>query len=296
LPCLAKTPLPRWDRRLILVLQDRVGFVRPDLLFVKGWIMTDLNHFTSQELAWYRDRLTLFGEGAKIKSETDADVLCPVHGDRNPSLGVDLRRNGTGPRIVVNCRSQGCDYEEILYALGIESSDLVFQSNGRASGCTLAMYSAAKRLPMDFLTSDEVGLQDVEWWGVEAIEIPYVDEEGETVLSRYRVSLKGTKGLPAVVSRKGDPVMLYGLHWLEDAREAGYVLLCEGESDCHSAWYREIPALGVPGVGNWKREWATYLDDIARILVLVEPDRGETLWADLNETKALRGRLGRIDL
>ena len=61
------------------------------------------------------------------------------------------------------------------------------------------------------------------------------------------------------------------------------------------AWYREIPALGVPGVGNWKREWATYLDDIARILVLVEPDRGETLWADLNETKALRGRLGRID-
>jgi hypothetical protein len=28
---------------------------------------------------------------------------------------------------------------------------------------------------------------------------------------------------------------------------------------------------------------------------LVEPDRGEQLWAALNETMALRGRLGRID-
>jgi hypothetical protein len=115
------------------------------------------------------------------------------------------------------------------------------------------------------------------------------------VLSRYRVSLKSTKGHPAVVSRKGDPIMLYGLHWLEDAKEAGYVLICEGESDCHSAWYRGIPALGVPGVGNWKKEWARYLEGIARILVLVEPDAGERLWDALNDTKALRGRLERID-
>jgi hypothetical protein len=257
--------------------------------------MNDLHHFTSQELAWYRDRLTLFGEDAKIKSSTDANVLCPVHGDRNPSLGVDLRRNGTGPKIVLNCRSQGCDYEEILEALGIESSDLAYETNGKAGGCTLEMYATAKRLSLEFLTSDEVGLQDCEWWGVEAIEIPYIDETGRVVLSRYRVSLKADKGTPAVVSRKGDPIMLYGLHWLPDAREAGYVLICEGESDCHSAWYRGVPALGVPGVGNWTKEWASYLEGIDRILVLVEPDRGEKLWADLNETKALRGRLGRID-
>ena len=89
--------------------------------------------------------------------------------------------------------------------------------------------------------------------------------------------------------------MLYGLHWLVDAREAGYILICEGESDCHSAWYRGIPALGVPGVGNWKKEWARYLEGIARILILVEPDAGKRLWDALNDTKALRGRLARID-
>src|SRR3712207_2899998 len=155
--------------------------------------MTDLNHFSQQELAWYRDRLSLFGSGAKIKSETDADVLCPVHGDRNPSLGVDLRRNGAGPQILLNCRSQGCSYEEILDAVGIESTDLTFKPTGKASGCTLDMYAAAKRLPKDFLTSDTIMLQDVEWWGVEAVEIPYTNEEGDVVLSRYRVSLKSTK-------------------------------------------------------------------------------------------------------
>ena len=257
--------------------------------------MTDLNHFSQQELAWYRDRLSLFGSGAKIKSETDADVLCPVHGDRNPSLGVDLRRNGAGPQILLNCRSQGCSYEEILDAVGIESTDLTFKPTGKASGCSLDMYAAAKRLPKDFLTSDTIMLQDVEWWGVEAVEIPYTNEDGDVVLSRYRVSLKSTKTVPAVVSRRGDKVMLYGLQWLEDAQEAGYVLLCEGESDCHSAWFRGMPALGVPGVGNWRKEWASYLADIPNVLVLVEPDRGEQLWAALNETMALRGRLGRID-
>src|SRR5215204_3410442 len=94
--------------------------------------MMNNNHFTASELAWYRDRLTLFPGNQNRKSDTDTDVLCPVHGDRNPSLGVDLRRNGLGPKIVVNCRSQGCDYEDVIDALGIESADLTYQSNGKA--------------------------------------------------------------------------------------------------------------------------------------------------------------------
>src|SRR3712207_7598413 len=62
-------------------------------------------------------------------------------------------------------------------------------------------------------------------------------------------------------------------------------------SDCHSAWFRGIPALGVPGVGNWHKEWASYLADIPNVLVLVEPDRGEQLWAALNETDRKSTRL-----
>src|SRR5215203_749121 len=129
--------------------------------------MTDLNHFSQQELAWYRDRLSLFGSGAKIKSETDADVLCPVHGDNNPSLGVDLRRNGAGPKIVLTCRSHGCPYGSIIQAVGLTSGDLRFDpANGPnpIEGCTLKSYAAEKRLPLDFLQSDEVALEQIEYW------------------------------------------------------------------------------------------------------------------------------------
>jgi hypothetical protein len=44
-------------------------------------------------------------------------------------------------------------------------------------------------------------------------------------------------------------------------------------------------------------KWARYFDGIPRILVLVEPGgAGEEFWSSLVATKALRGRLERIDL
>jgi hypothetical protein len=216
-------------------------------------------HFSTEELGWYREELGHFGEPRVEKSPTDTDVLCPVHGDHNPSLGVDLRRNGKGAMIVISCRSQGCDPEDILQAVGLGFEDLYYQrleEKSEPEGCTVAQYAAAKGLPEEFLRSDIVGLEDLEWWGVPATEIPYVDENGEYVLSRYRILLSGDR---KVVSKKGDSVMLYGLHGLEDSREAGYALLVEGESDCHSAWYRDLPALGIPGAKNWRPEWASLL-------------------------------------
>src|SRR5215211_534592 len=225
--------------------------------------MTDLNHFSQQELAWYRDRLSLFGSGAKIKSETDADVLCPVHGDRNPSLGVDLRRNGAGPQILLNCRSQGCSYEEILDAVGIESADFTFKPTGKAGGCTLDMYAAAKRLPKDFLTSDTIMLQDVEWWGVEAVEIPYTNEEGDVVLSRYRVSLRSTKTVPAVVSRRGDKVTFMGCSGSKTPRRPATSSYARARATATAPGFEGYPPLAsqgwATGAKNGRATWQTYL-------------------------------------
>jgi putative DNA primase/helicase len=252
-----------------------------------------INGFTPEIVSWYEAFLENFPGEQRRKSNTDTDVLCPAHDDHNPSLGVDLRENDRGPKIIMNCRSQGCEYKEILDAAGLSAEDLAYQENGRPKGCTLEEYAAAKGLPIEFLEGDTVGLRDTTWWSVDAVEVPYVDEDGEYVLSRYRVALTGkTK----VVSKNSDPIMLYGLHWLEDAQEAGYALLVEGESDCHSAWYRGIPAIGIPGAKNWKDEWAGHLDGIPRILVLVEPDSGgKGLWETVSATRSLRGRVERID-
>ncbi len=252
------------------------------------------NAFTPEETAFYRALLDKFPGEKHIKSDTEADVLCPAHDDHNPSLGVDLRQNGAGPKLVFNCRSRGCSFEDIREAAGLEASDYTFSKNGSRdiSGCTLQEYAAAKNLPVDFLTGDEIRLKDCKWWDVNAVCIPYPDTDGKILVYRYRVALTGkTK----VVSKKGDKVYLYGLHCIEEARKAGYVLLVEGESDCHTLWYHGFPAIGVPGSKNWRDEWAEYLDGIDHILVCVEPDAaGEQMFSRLVACTRLYPRLEKV--
>ena len=258
------------------------------------------NGFTLEIIKGYEKILSRFPGEHKRKSKTDADVLCPVHEDHDPSLGVDLRQNGAGPRVVLNCRSQGCEYSEILQAVGLTDVDLKF--NGGVSvtayGCTLEAYAASKNLPLEFLTRDDVALEDgtcyVKALGreVPAVEIPYADQNGEQVATRYRISSGGEDKFRW---EKGSKTTLYGLHKLEEAHDAGYVLLVEGESDCHTAWYRGLPAVGVPGVDNWMDEWALHLDGIPKILVMVEPDEaGKKLWRSLVSCKSLAGRLRKV--
>jgi hypothetical protein len=257
------------------------------------------NGFTPQTLDWYEGILSLFPGEHRRKSKTDADVICPAHDDHNPSLGVDLRHNGAGHKVVINCRSQGCEYSEILQAIGLTDADLKLQeTNGRAYGCTLEAYAASKNLPLEFLTSDDVALEDgtcyVRSLGreVPAVEIPYADQNGQQVATRYRIAVGGDDKFRW---EKGSKTTLYGLHKVQEAHDAGYVLLIEGESDAHTAWYRGLPAVGVPGVDNWRDEWAEHLDGIPKIFVVVEPDEaGKKLWRSLISCKTLDGRLRKV--
>jgi putative DNA primase/helicase len=258
------------------------------------------NGYTPQTLDWYEGILSRFPGGHRRKSKTDADVICPAHDDHNPSLGVDLRQNGADAKVVINCRSQGCGYADILRAIGLTDADLKFDEgvSAMAYGCTLEAYAASKNLPLEFLTSDDVALEDgtcyVRALGreVPAVEIPYADHNGEQVATRYRISPSGDDKFRW---EKGSTTTLYGLHKLEEAHDAGYVLLLEGESDCHTAWYRGLPAVGVPGVDSWRDEWAEHLKGIPKIFVVVEPDEaGKKLGEKLTKCEALEGRLIKV--
>jgi DNA-binding transcriptional ArsR family regulator len=89
----------------------------------------------------------------------------------------------------------------------------------------------------------------------------------------------------------------YGLGLLVEARKADYVVVVEGESDCHTLWYHEIPALGIPGASNWRDGWAAYLDGIEKIYAVIEPDQGgETLREKLTGCEAIRQRLHLVEL
>jgi len=48
------------------------------------------------------------------------DALCPIHDDHDPSLDIDLGKDG---RALIICRV-GCDAAEIIAALGLTFADL----------------------------------------------------------------------------------------------------------------------------------------------------------------------------
>src|SRR5215211_5818021 len=125
-------------------------------------------------------------------------------------------------------------------------------SNGRAMvpftptttepvGITLEAYAVAKRLPVNFLES--LSIKNATYDLNPAIRIPYPNEEGKEVYHRYRLSLKAEPRFKAPPASLGLKPMPYGLQILQHAREAGYLILVEGESDTQVLWFNDIPAL-----------------------------------------------------
>ena len=204
---------------------------------------------------------------------------CPVpthgkgRGDKSPSLSI-RENNGV---VRFNCFA-GCTTESIWGAIGIEKrelfscrGDVSLQQRRNSATLTLAQYAEAKNLPISFLRG--LGLSDIPYQGGTAVRIPYFDQANVETAVRFRLAIeKSADGENRFRWKKGAKPQLYGL-WRR--LKIGYVVLCEGESDCHTLWYHCIPAFGVPGATNWNEERdAPQLDDFAKIYVIVEPDQG----------------------
>ena len=170
-------------------------------------------------------------------------ALCPAHDDRKtPNLDI---KEGEDGRVLLLCRA-GCSTEEVVETLGLKMRDL-FSSGGQSGGegraisdprptppsCTLEAYAGAKRLPVEFLKSP--GLSDVTYAGTPAVRIPYRDQEGQERAVRFRRALnKDVLGDDRFRWRARSRTLPYGLWRLVGASEAGYTVLVEGESDCHT--------------------------------------------------------------
>jgi hypothetical protein len=239
---------------------------------------------------------------------------CPAHADRTASLAVD---EGVDGRILVKCFA-GCETPAIVGALGLKITDLFptpsrighpsGSNGGRGAattpgihdattqrGCTLTAYAAAKCLPIGFLRG--LDLADVSYLGRPAVRIPYVDLAGSQIATRFRLALtKGTDGDNRFAWKRGDKPQPYGLARLADAREAGHIVLDEGESDTQTLWFNKYPALGIPGADSWRKEWAKYLDGIALIYVVIEPDAGGAAVRRWLASSSIRDRARLVDL
>ena len=238
-------------------------------------------------------------------------ALCPAHDDREPSLSVSEGEDG---RALLKCFA-GFTPENITGALGLQMSDLFERRNGgpargrrrstgspitptttQPSSCTFEAYAEAKGLPVEFLK--RLGLARITYSGSRAVRIPYFDPDGEESAVRIRLALeKHPERDDRFRWRKGSRPTLYGLWRLPRIRDAGYVVLVEGESDSHTLWYHGIEALGIPGAASWREEWAAHLDGVEKIYAVVEPDDGgATLWERLAASSAMRERLHRVEL
>lgn len=214
---------------------------------------------------------------------------CPAHADERPSLSV----TDVDGHVLVHCHA-GCSQDAVIDKLlrrGFWPSTP--QAGSRSSGLTLAALAQAKALPEAFLRG--LRLRDTRRAGQPAVAIPYFDASGTEVGVRYRLALEGGQRF---AWQRGDRVLPYGLWRLGEARRHGWVLIVEGESDCWTAWYYGIPALGIPGKATWKAEWAAHLKGL-KVYVWVEPDADDfalRIGADNSEARVIRAPEGLKDI
>jgi hypothetical protein len=136
-------------------------------------------------------------------------------------------------------------------------------------------------------------LHDVLQAGAPAVRISYFGPGGELLATRFRIALTGDR----LRWKAGSKPQLYGLNHLDEARQAGEVVIVEGESDVHTFWHHGIAALGVPGAANWREERdAKHLDRIDKIYVVIEPDHGGETMKKWIAQSAIRHRVRLVTL
>nr|BDD45666.1 hypothetical protein 14 [Desulfobacterales bacterium] len=239
-------------------------------------------------------------------------VRCPAHDDTNDSLAVRFTPEG---KILLHCHA-GCPTPEVVDALGMSMGDLVYPLSIPARvgahlhtptqqteitiesvvqpQCTVVQYAQLKQLPEEFLRN--LGLSDHSHRGIgrTVVRIPYMNGGGTEVAARYRVALEGDRRF---MWRSGDKPLLYGIWRLGNGKVPDSVVLCEGESDCHTLWYHGYEALGVPGANSWNEERdAGYFADIGTVYVIDEGDHGARSMKKWISESSIRDRVRFVDL
>ncbi len=247
------------------------------------------------------DRATLARDGLPERNEVRFRCPADGHQDEHPSARWNRQKGvwccdacGAGGGAIDLADRLGVEQTE-QRSRGVEGQPIgnrFEHSNTPAPGLTLAQYAEAKRLPVDFLRG--LGLRDQRYLDAPAVRIAYLGTDGTEAAARYRVALDGRDRFRW---KKGSKALLYGLDRLDEARAAGEITIVEGESDAQTLWLHGIPAIGLPGAGNWQEERdAAHMDGIDRIYVMIEPDQGGTTVRTWLERSRIRARVCLLDL
>jgi hypothetical protein len=207
---------------------------------------------------------------------------CPFHDDRRPSFSVN-RETGRWQCFSGKCGHKGdifafemlisgCDFRtaqrRVLADLGVPMDDNSYPI------LTLKALAQAKRLPVEFLSGlgvrDVVGLHGQQ----QGVLSAYRMEDGS--LSKRAHHRKHLSHEPEFwtwwTGSKDDDIVPYGLWRLQEARDAGYIIITEGDSDAWTLWHHGIPALSVPGAKMIKVLEPGYLKGISKAYIVRHGD------------------------
>ena len=183
---------------------------------------------------------------------------CPAHEDRNASLSIGDRKDGTGA--VLHCHA-GCPTDMVLEALAMSAADLFNESRDHDA-----------REPRG------------EWtpFGEATDVYDYTDEQGQLL---FQVLRTANKQFP---QRRPDHSKKSGWNWkLDDTRrvlyklpmviraieDTGEIWIAEGEKDVRALENAGVTATCNPGgAGKWKPEYCEFLRD-AIVHIIADKDK-----------------------
>ena len=216
---------------------------------------------------------------------------CPAHEDKEASLSIGQGEDG---RVLIKCFA-GCDAEEVVSALRIKVERPIPRGGQKLQRDYVGAVCSRKAPPPGISPRSRSG--GFFYKGKPAIRIPYLDENGNEAAVRFRLGIVKAEGEDRFKWKSGSKPFLYGLWRLNEVKQQGYVALVEGESDCHTLWSYGIPALGLPGAGNWKESRdARQFEGISQIFVVLEPDKGGEAVKKWLAASAIRSRVKIIQL
>lgn len=194
------------------------------------------------------DALNTAGCSPKYTSGIIFRSTCPAHPSSNPeALATYFNASGVG----FKCCTDHCTHQEVCTALELKPKEVMRSDNG----LSLADYAEAKQIDRAKLL--EYHMREVLGYKYPHLEIGYYDFDAKPVGAKERKSLS-----QGVTQKSGNSPRLYGM-W-RHAAFSDYVVIVEGESDCHTLWSHGIAAVGVPGASCVK----TVLPDLERLIKL----------------------------
>ncbi|HZU01574.1 MAG TPA: AAA family ATPase [Ktedonobacteraceae bacterium] len=210
-------------------------------------------------------------------------AICPAHHDSSPSLIV--WEDATDDHVGLKCFS-GCSRKAVVEAMGISEAALYVQLNPpsrpKSPGLSLIDLALDKLIHPNFLMS--LGIEEINHKGTSALRIPYYLQDGKPYArARIRTARIAKEGSTWTAGQES--LIPYGLERLEDARNAGYLVIVEGESDAWTLWMHHFPALGIPGAQAQNTLSLDYLAGINQVYIHEEPDEAGKRFATNIESR-----------